>query len=74
MRGEVAHRGAVVGVGPEVLWGARALEMLGEWRGVCVKECMGIRRTRTEYWRPARIQGDSVRLKNRSAGSSRVLI
>lgn len=30
--------------------------------------------TRTEYCLPARIQGDSVRLKNIVAGSSKVLI
>ena len=39
-----------------------------------VREAAREARTRTEYWRPARIQGDSVRLKNMSAGSSSVLI
>ena len=67
VRREVADRGSVVGVGPEVLWDGSSLYVEA---GKAAKEA----RTRTEYWRPARIQGDSVRLKNMSAGSSSVLI
>lgn len=63
--GEVPDRGAVVGVRPQVL------RSKVNQRGPA--ETGGGGRTRTEYCRPARIQGDSVRLKNMSAGSLSVL-
>ena len=69
VRGEVAHRGAVVGVGPEVLLSSITRRLLSAY----IEEADDVR-TRTEYCLPALSHGDSVRLKNISAGSSRVLI
>lgn len=63
--GEIPDRGPVVGVRPQVLQPTNGPSTREDRREG--------RRTRTKYCRPARIQGDSVRLKNMSAGSLSVL-
>ena len=60
--GEVANGRAVVGVSPKILKG----DEIKYWKRKNA-------RTRTEYWRPALIQGDSVRLNDIVEGSSSVL-
>ena len=76
---EVAHRGAVVGVRPEVLGGRASCQASGveRWverrmsaRGERRYTTRAAGRTRTLYCLPARIHGDSVRLNVMSAGSS----
>lgn len=64
--GVIPHSCSIVGVRPKVLTSFGSIS----------SRIAGTRdqHTRTEYWRPARIHGDSVRLKDISAGSSRVLI
>ena len=66
--GEIPDGSSVIGVRPKVLRVVGLATFANP--GASYKEA----RTRTEYWRPARIQGDSVKLKNMSAGSSSVLI
>ena len=76
---EVAHRGAVVGVRPEVLGGRASCQASGveRWverrmsaRGERRYTTRAAGRTRTLYCLPARTHGDSVRLNVMSAGSS----
>ena len=56
--GEIPDGSSVIGVRPKVLRVVGLATLANS--GSSDKEA----RTRTEYWRPARIQGDSVRLKN----------
>lgn len=67
VRREVSYRSPVVSVRPEVL--DRNVSIAVNEQGQ-----KNLEPTRTEYCLPARIQGDSVRLKNMVAGSSKVLI
>jgi hypothetical protein len=62
----VVRNGAVIRVRPQVLRD----RMYSIWRG---RERRGAR-TRTEYCRPARIHGDSDRVKNILLGLSRVFM